>query len=232
VTPNNSRQHGPMILDGQGHLVWFHHVPGREVFNLEVKTYRAKPVLTWWQGKIVDGHGASGTDVIMNSSYQPVAELHAGYGYASDLHEFQVTPQGTALIDAYVPVHANLSSVGGSSSGTVLDCVIQELDIKTGRVLWEWHALGHVPLSASYGGVPTDQTPFDFFHLNSIQQLSGNRLIISGRNTWSVYMLDERTGRVIWTLGGKDSSWRMGSGTNFEWQHDARLHSRGLLTVF
>ncbi len=168
----------------------------------------------------------------MDTSYRKVAVLHAGYGYSSDLHEFQLAPQGRALIDAYAVVPANLSSVGGPSDGRVLDCVIQEIDVKTGRVLWEWHALGHIPLSASYNWVPSDQTPFDFFHLNSIQQLPGNRLIISGRNTWSVYMIDERTGRVIWTLGGKDSNWRMGPGTNFEWQHDARLHRGSILTVF
>ena len=230
LTPANSRQHGPMILNSQGQLVWFHYVPGREVFNLEVHRYRGKPVLTWWQGKLVDGHGASGTDVIMNSSYQQVAALHAGNGYAADEHEFQVTPQGRALIDAYVPVHANLSSVGGPSSGTVLDCVIQELDVKTGRVLWEWHALGHVPLSASYAS-PGGST-YDYFHLNSIEQLPGGRLLVSARNTWSVYMINEHTGRIEWTLGGKESNFRVAPGANFEWQHDAVLHRNGLLTLF
>ncbi len=230
VTPANSRQHGPMILNSQGQLVWFDYVPGLEVFNLEVRRYRHKPVLTWWQGKLSNGHGASGADVIMNSSYQSVAVLHGGYGYSSDLHEFQVTPQGRALIDAYVPVPANLSSVGGPSNGTVLDCVIQELDIKTGRVLWEWHALGHVPLSDSYAS-PGGST-YDYFHLNSIEQLPGGRLLVSARNTWSVYMINEHTGRIEWTLGGKSSNFSIGSGANFEWQHDAVLHRNGLLTLF
>ena len=230
LTPNNSRQHGPMILNGQGQLIWFHPVPGRAVFNLEARTYQGKPVLTWWQGKITDGHGIDGADVIMNTNYQPVAVLHAGYGYSSDLHEFQVA-QDRALIDAYVPVQANLSSVGGSSSGTVLDCVIQELDIQTGRVLWEWHSLGHVPFSASYVG-PSGGRPYDYFHINSIQQLSGGKLIVSARNTWSVYEIDEHTGQIDWTLGGKNSNFHLDSGANFEWQHDAVLHRNGLLTLF
>jgi Arylsulfotransferase (ASST) len=212
-----------MILDGQGRLIWFHQVPNRGVFNLKVRRYRGKPVLTWWQGKIVDGHGARGADVIMDSSYQPVAVLHAGFGYSSDLHEFEVTPQGRALIDAYVPVQ--------TSSGTVLDCVIQELDIRTGRVLWEWHAMGHVPLSASYVGPPSGR-PWDYFHINSIQQLANGKLLISARNTWAVYMIDQHTGQVDWTLGGKNSNFSLGSGANFEWQHDAVLHRNGLLTLF
>jgi hypothetical protein len=221
-----------MIVSPRGHLVWFDHIGRATPFNFEVQSYWGKPVLTWWQGRVVGGHGAGGRDMILDSSYRKLAALHGGYGYSSDLHEFQLIPHGRALVDAYVPVPANLSSVGGPSNGTVLDCIIQELDVKTNRVLWEWHAYGHIPLSASYNPVPSDSSPFDFFHLNSIQQLTDRKLIVSGRNTWSVYMIDERTGRVQWTLGGKNSSYRMGPGTNFEWQHDARMHRRGILTVF
>ena len=232
LTPTNAGQMGPLIENGSGQLVWFDHTGRRTPFNFQVQSYLGHPVLTWWQGDVVGGHGANGRDVILNSSYHTVAVLHGGYGYSSDLHEFQLIPGGRALIDAYVPVHADLSSVGGPSNGTVLDCVIQELDVRTGRVLWEWHAFGHVPLSASHYWVPSDSSPFDYFHLNSIQQLAGNRLLISARNTWSVYMIDERTGRVLWTLGGRYSSYRMDPGTNFEWQHDARLHRRGILSLF
>ena len=231
LSPVNAPQMGPLILSPSGQLVWFKHTGRPTPFNFEVQRYLGHPVLTWWQGNVVGGHGGAGRDEIMDSSYRVVKVLHGGYGYSSDLHEFQLIPHGRALIDAYVPVHADLSSVGGSSNGTVLDCVIQELDVRTGRVLWEWHALGHVPLSASYNA-PTSSFPFDYFHLNSIQQLAGGKLIVSARNTWAVYMVDERTGRVVWTLGGKYSNYRMGPGTNFEWQHDARMHRRGILTVF
>src|SRR5205823_6610613 len=136
---------------------------------------------TWWQGSVVGiGYGAHGHDVIMNRSYQPVAVLHAGNGYSSDLHEFQITRQGTALIDAYVPEKANLSSVGGPANGTMVDCVIQALDIKTNQVLWEWHARGHIPLSASYRTPGSfGSRPFDSFHLNSIQTLPDGNLTIS-----------------------------------------------------
>lgn len=211
--------------------MWFQHVADRSVYNLEVRTYEHSPVLTWWQGKLFDGHGVDGRDVIMNSSYRTVAVLHAGDGYSSDLHEFQLTSHGTALIDSYVPVHRNLSSVGGSSNGTVFDCVIQELDVRSGQVLWEWHSLGHVPLSASYANVPRS-APYDYFHLNSIQRLPNGNLLVSARQTWAVYLIAKRTGKIIWTLGGKYSNFHIDPGAEFEWQHDATLHPHGLLTVF
>ena len=216
---------GPMILDPEGQLVWFRPVHGITT-NLEVQRYQGQPVLTWWQTNSVGGrgqkHSGSGQDVIVDRSYRTVAVLHGGNGLNSDSHEFQITPQGTALIDCVDRVRTNLSSVGGPTDGLADDYVIQELDIKTGRVLWEWHALGHIPVNAAY--IPYRTTrPFDFFHLNSIQQLPNHNLLVSARHTWGVYEIDKRTGKVIWTLGGKYSNFKLGPGANFEWQHDAHM---------
>jgi arylsulfotransferase ASST len=236
LTPFNSPQVGPMVVNSQGRLVWFRPVHDGEALNLQVQRYQGRPVLTWWQGPLALGHGTIygvGEDVIADSSYRTVAVVHAGHGYSADLHEFQITPQGTALLDAYVPVRRNLTRFGGAANGTVLDCVVQELNIRTGKVLWEWHSLEHVPLSASYQ--PVGRSPsfwFDYFHLNSIQQLTDGNMLISSRNTWAIYEISRKTGQVLWTLGGKRSSFSMGPGTNFEWQHDARLHQSGLLSLF
>lgn len=222
IAPNVVGKGGPMILDRRGRLLWFRPVAGLAT-NLEVQHYEGQPVLTWWQGRISDGSGLDGEDVIMNRSYHVLKVLRAGYGYSSDLHEFQITPQGTALIDAFVPVQADLRSVGGQSEGPLDDCVIQELDIRTGQVLWEWHALGHIPLTASYSSTPGAWYPWQSFHLNSIEQLPNGNLLISARATWSVYEIDKQTGQVIWTLGGKDPSIQDAGGASFEWQHDAHL---------
>lgn len=225
-------QNGPMILDGQGHPVWFHPLSGGDsAFDVRVQSYQSEPVLTWWQGRVASGHGF-GEGVILNTSYQPVATVHAGEGYQADLHEFLITPRGSALIPIYQPVQADLTSVGGARNGTVFDSIIQEVDIKTGRVLWEWHALGHVPLGASHSGKPTAGMIYDFFHINSIQETSDGNLIVSARNTWAVYKINRSTGMIAWQLGGKNSSFKMGPGTQFEWQHDARLHADGTLTLF
>jgi hypothetical protein len=230
LTPNDTSQDGAMILNGRGQLVWFNPI-NRSTFNLAVQRYHGQPVLTWWQGKVAQGGWAeSGQDVIMDRSYRILKVVRAAEGYAADVHEFQITDRGTALIDAFVPVRADLSSVGGPENGTVYDCVIQRLDIRTGRLLWEWHALGHVPLSASFRR-PQGSKPFDYFHLNSIQQLPNGNLLISARNTWGVYEISGTTGKVLWTLGGKHSSFKMAPGAIFEWQHDVRRHG-DLLTVF
>src|SRR5581483_10714589 len=109
LAPENSPQMGPMILNPQGQLVWFD--PNGSWGNLAVQRYRDQPVLTWWQGTIVNGVVENPSeDVIANRAYRKVAVVHAGYGYATDLHDFQITPQGTAYLDSPVLTQANLKS--------------------------------------------------------------------------------------------------------------------------
>ncbi len=233
VDAQNAPQNGPMILDDLGNLVWFAPSPaGESALDFRVQSYHGQPVLTYWQGQVVSsGHGL-GEDLILDHSYRTIATIHAGEGYQADLHEFLITSRDTALITVYQTVQADLTSVGGSINGSVFDSIIQEIDIKTGRLLWEWHALGHVPLSDSYVGKPTAGSPYDFFHINSIQETADGNLVISARNTWAVYEIERSTGAIAWELGGKESSFKMGTGTGFEWQHDARLQPDGTLTVF
>jgi hypothetical protein len=227
---------GQMVLDSHGQVVWFHDPTQKSHLSnlgLNLQRYRGRPVLTWWEGKIVPpGYGVNGQDVIVNQSYKRIATVRGAEGYSADLHEFQLTNHGTALITAFSPVKADLSSVGGPRNGRVLDSIVQEIDVRTGRLVWAWHALGHVPISASEAGKPQASQPYDYFHINSIQQLPNGNLLISARNTWAVYEISRATGRVLWTLGGKNSSFTMGRGTNFYWQHDAELHRGGLFTVF
>lgn len=218
-------QFGPMILNPQGQLVWF--LPDRRTDTFAVQRYEDHPVLTWFQASPPPPE-----DVIMDRSYRTLAIVRAGNGFYTDPHDFQLTSRGTAFLTAIRIIDANLSSVGGPPDGTVHDDAIQEVDVKTGQVLWEWHALGHLPLSASYVPAPRKSgSSYDPFHINSIQQLPDGNLLISARNTWSVYEISRKTGKVIWTLGGKYSNFAMGPGTRFEWQHDPRLHSH-ILSLF
>jgi outer membrane protein assembly factor BamB len=212
-------QSGPMILNSQGQLVWFRNIPGGLAMNLEAQTYDGRPVLSWWQGT---PNWSMSEDVIADNSYRTLAVLHAGNGFATDSHELQITPRGTAIIDATAVARANLTAFGGSATGLVQDDIVQELDIKTGQVLWEWHSYGHVPLSASYTR-PQGKDAYDYFHLNSVQQLPDGNFLVSARHTWAIYEIDRATGKIIWTLGGKDSDFRLGPGADFSWQHDGQL---------
>ncbi len=111
---------------------------------------------------------------------------------------------------------------------------MQEIDLRTGLVRYEWHSLDHVPLSASYmpaiPGSPT--SPWDFFHINMIDPQGNGNILVDSRNTWAAYEVQEATGQIAWRLGGKQSSFAMGPGATPAWQHDAVLQPNGTITLF
>jgi hypothetical protein len=237
ITPTHGLgQSGPMIIDGRGRLIWNLVLPSGEVAaDLQVESYRGQPVLVWWQGRIPAILGVGfGRDEIYNTAYQPVATVAAGNGYEADLHDLQITPQGSAFITAYSLIDTDLSSVGGSRDGALQDSLLQEIDIPTGLVMFEWHAYGHVDLHDSYTTPPSSGVPWDFFHINSISQdtWGDGNFIVSSRNTWAAYEIEHVSGTVLWHLGGKRSSFKMGPGTGTAYQHDVRWQPDHTLTIF
>ncbi len=228
-------QAGPMILEPDGALVWFKPLPRyTSATNFKVQEYEGKPVLTWWQGDIsVHGFG-TGEDVIADSAYADVAHVRAGNGHMADLHDFQLTPQGTALITSYFPILCNTSSVGGSSYDGLTDGVFQEIDVRTGLVMYEWTSVDHVGLAESYSPAKRSSTayPYDFFHINSLGVNRDGSLMISSRNTWTVYDLNPASGQIQWRLGGRHSTFKLGPGAGTAYQHDPRELADGAISIF
>jgi hypothetical protein len=224
---------GPMVVDQSGNLVWFHPLAtGEQATNFGVQDYQGKRVLVWWQGRIIqDGFGL-GEDVIYDSSYRRLATVRAGNGYEADLHEIRLTPRGTAWIDAFDPVEANLSPAHGPTRAVLLDSVVQEIDIRTGLVMWEWHALGHIPITESEVPVAEGGYPWDYAHVNSIDPGVAGDVLLSARSTSALYDVGIHSGGVRWRLGGKRSSFRLGPGAAFYWQHDAEFQPGGRISVF
>ncbi len=240
LTPNNGAgASGPTIVDNDGELMWMLPVRGRNVTDFRVATYRGQPVLAWWEGTVNGGIG-SGECVIADTSYRQIARIAAGDGRTVDLHEFQITPEGTALFFADAGVRPLLAagatpapSGTSSASPSVLDCAIQEVDIATGRLLWEWHAIDHIAIDETYVKAPvSDKDLFDYVHTNSISVEPDGSLLVSARNTSAVYKIDRSTGAIVWRLGGRRSDFRFGAGATFGWQHDVRRQADGTITMF
>jgi hypothetical protein len=216
-------QDGTMIADERGRLIWYHKNPKKQsAFDFRTQTYRGKPVLTWWQGRARPGQG-KGVDLIYDSSYRRIATVRAGNGYAADLHEFEISPHDTALVLAYEPV-----TFGGTTS---MDTIVQEIDVPTGLVMFEFHALGKISSKESHG--PHDKGhPYDVAHLNSIQMTPDDNLLVSARHTSTVYKISRRTGSILWRLGGRRSDFKMVGSSQFISQHHARLQPDGSITLF
>lgn len=225
---------GPMIADQSGGLVWFHALAaGQQASNFEVVSWHGKPVLSWWQGRVLELGFGQGQYVLYDSSYRQVAVVRAGNGYLADLHAIRLTPQGTAWVDAYDPVRQSTAAAGGSGNGVLNDCLIQEVDVATGLVMWEWHAFGHIAFKDSHNPAPQGTYPWDFAHVNSLDPGSaGGDVLASFRNTWSVDDIDVHSGGFRWQLGGNHSTFRQEPAAHFYWQHDAEFQPGSQVSLF
>ena len=179
------------------------------------------------------GSSAAG-DVIESSLYRQLAVVRAGNGYQSDLHEFQLTANDTALITVYDAVRCNLSAIGGPRTVRSPTRCSRRSTSLTGLVRYEWHFLDHVSLSSSYysGQSASPSSPFDAYHINSVDVARDGSFLVDSRNTWAVYDVDPHSGRVRWQLGGKQSTFKLGPGAATAWQHDAREQPDGAITFF
>ena len=241
-------QTGALIMDQAGNPVWFRPLDSRYIQNSDfrVQTYRGKPVLTMWQGTI-SGTQSENPNLpagdpepgayfqIINQSYKVIKRLTAHKGYTADVHEFTITSRNTALFTAVKQVPANLTPYGGPADGYFDNYSIQEVNPKTGQLIFFWDVLAHVnptdsmlPASSS----ASSNNIWDCFHVNSVEEGPDNTLLISMRNMWAIYNIDKVTGNIIWQLGGKQSDFTFGPNAEFSWQHDARHRHRHKISLF
>lgn len=237
-------QSGPFIFDNQLQPVWFHPVPKNVVANnLQVQQYQGRPVLSWWQGVVTNtGATTSGQYVIVDQHYKLLATLSGQGGWVLSLHDFQISGR-VAWVSAYKNIPMNLTPYGGPANGMLVDFAVQEYDLPTGRLLGTWDALHHVPLSQSKqpaNVVANGFTiPWDAYHGNSIQLVGSNKFLVSLRNTWGAYLVDVNptnldASTTEWTLSGNPtiSNFSLPAKAQFRWQHDVRLGSNNVVSVF
>ena len=234
ISPNNGLPpDGLLIIDDAGRPIWIHPTaPGEHAVNLAVAHLRGEPVLTWWEGTLNGGNG-SGDLVAVDSAYREVLRVGAGGGHKADLHEFLITPTGTIL--AFWGGSGVVAAAPGASAvpWQLWDDAIEETDIASGKVIFEWHTRDHIAIEESILPPPTTaNAAYDAVHLNSIDIDTDGHLLVSARNTSTVYKIDRSSGDIIWRLGGKKSDFTFGPGAAFSWQHDVRRQPDGTITVF
>lgn len=241
-------QPGALIVNNKGDPIWFRPLKSPNLMNTDfrVQTFNKKPVLTFWQGTLATPPAYTNTPggssepgscyYILDQSYKVLKTLHAKKGFISDIHEFLLTPQNTALLLSTKAVPMDLTPYGGPQNGFVQDFAIQEIDLKTNKLLFFWDALQHIPLSDSYepaSSATSSGNVWDAYHLNSIGLTdSKNDILVSGRNTWTIYKINKKSKKIIWRLGGKQSDFAIEKKARFSWQHDARFLPHNIISMF
>lgn len=243
-------QPGPYIFNAtSGELVWsgFAQYFAGWTVNLQKAEYKDQDVLFAFEGKHNAAHGhGHGHLTILDSSYQQLATVRAGHHRFIDKHEGQLINNGkSALVQIYHPVPIeNLARLAGGSESDkraasrewVVDAQFQEIDVDSGKVIFEWSSLDHVPVHHSNislaGGQAGDgtssQQAWDYFHINSVDKNQEGDYLISARDANSVYKISGKSGEIIWALGGRNHHNRdfvhKDDKVAFSYQHHARFH--------
>lgn len=231
---------GPTILDADGRVVWFHRLSStRTSVDLHPQVLNGKPVLTWGQrpplvnaGDFYTGNSHNTYNVIAGPNYRIIARVRArGRGVVTDLHEFTITRANTALVLGSRVLRRDLRHYGGPRDGYIRDSLVQEVDVKTNKVLFAWSALAHLSPVHTYAPAPSSGV-WDPYHANAVSEDSDDNLLITLRHFSQVVKIDRHTGTTIWKLGGKDSSFKVSRSARFSFPHDAQRAPDGTLTVF
>lgn len=236
---------GATILDSEGKLVWRQTGYSIDQNDVKPQMYRGERFLTF-QMDGLDGDKSQGFWYMLDESYEIRYRLRPHQFPHADMHEFHITEDDTALIITTIPMPYDLRSIGGPERGWLVNDYFQEIDIETGELLFQWSSVDHFPPnttmeaqdnclvdpSAKFAGCGNEKdSPFDYYHLNSVQKDSKGNYLISARNVWGISYIDGKTGDVLWTLGGgkvndfEDLS--DGAARAFSWQHHARWVEEG-----
>ncbi|CAH0018559.1 unnamed protein product [Clonostachys rhizophaga] len=227
------RQAGPYIFRDNGDLVW----SGYGIYsiwstNFQAGRWNGKDVLFSFEGDHNPGYGhGHGHITFVDQHYETIRELRAGNHKLVDKHEFHIVNEETGLIQVYQPVPRDLTEWGASPEQQwIVNAIIQELDISTGELLFEWASLDHVqpdeailPINPGQAGSGYNSSDaWDYFHINSVDKDASGNYLISARDACAIHKINGTDGSIIWRLHGTRSDFKMANGTEFCFQHHAR----------
>jgi hypothetical protein len=169
----------PLILDARDLSAVYMNRSFTNVFGTRVQEDRGKKYLTFWAGDKGDGIG-DGYGLAFDDTYRLVYKVPAQNlnGVHADLHEFALTGNGTALVtgvnrirvrgDYFREIYGWDYPLPDGLEIEILDGVIQEIDLETNELLFDWRALDHINPLDSYE--PMGRL-WDAYHVNSIEKV-------------------------------------------------------------
>ncbi|KUL90992.1 hypothetical protein ZTR_00841 [Talaromyces verruculosus] len=230
----------PFILTDYNELIWA-GPEGLEASNFRQQFWGDQSVISFWvgTGKTAEGQAAGhgwGEVLIYDNAYKQIKSIclqlnltlptGATTDCEADAHESFITQDDTILLTAYNVSRADLTSLGGSNNGWVYDSIALEYDLRTDEVIFVWSPLAHLPVNLTHLPYTGDSiaTPFDWFHINSIQKV-GDHYLINSRHLWKTFFVNKK-GEIVWEIDGRTGGdfGPLPNNITFSWQHMARLH--------
>lgn len=233
MAPYQSFQNSATIYDSNGDVIWFGFgsTGSGNVHDFKVCQFNGSDHLCFTEGVQYRGY-SRGQSVIMDTELQSVSTVNTLNGLSPlDQHEF-VIADDNALIITYHPERYDLSAFNiTTGQGWIMNSIFQDINLTTGELEFEWSAIEHIALTEGYvlpntteiigtGFNPT--SPWDYFHINSVDKNADGDYLISARHTSTLYKINGTDGTIIWRCGGLLSDFDLLNGLNWSYQHDAR----------
>ena len=211
-----------MIVDNSGHPVFYRALEGSSTdFNLQPNghlTYFDRIAQVFYE---------------LDSSYSTVNSYMCGNGYATDLHELRILPNGHVLLmgDDYQTVDMSKVVPNGDTAATVAGLILQELDNEK-NVVFQWRSWDHFQITDATHEVLTAAT-IDYDHGNSLELDGDGNIILSNRHMDEITKINRSTGDIIWRMGGKNNQFTfINDSIGYSHQHAVRRLPNGNFTVF
>lgn len=210
------------ILDNQGTPVFYRNVGG-SVYDFDLQpdgelTYFIYPVNCYG----------------LDSSFNLVRSFNTSDGYGVDVHELRVLPNGSYYIFGKKVDTLDMSRIvqGGNPNALIIDGALMGYD-SSGNLIFEWDALNHYNITDVDEGVDLTQPEIDFNHFNAVEFDKDGNFLISARNLDEITKVNQRTGDIIWRMGGRNNQFTFINDTlGFSRQHDIRRLSNGDISIF
>jgi len=183
------------------------------------------------------GDGMKEHYYLLDSSYQIIDSIRTGNGYTTNLHDFQIMPNGHYLLVAYDPQPVRMDTIvaGGDPSAIVIGFIVQELDLNK-NVVFQWRSWDHYQITDATEDIDLTQHTIDYVHGNAVEFDFDGNLLISAKNMDEITKINRQTGEIIWRLGGLKSRNNQFQFINdpitFSHQHDIRRLQNGNVTLF
>ena len=211
-----------LIVDNEGTPVFYRNVNGN-IYDFKLQpnhelTYFIYPVSCF----------------AMDSSYNIIHNYITANGYAVDVHDLRVLPDGGYFIFGKRNVIMDMSKIieGGRPEATIIDGALQEFD-SAGNLIFQWDGFDHYKITDCDDYVDLTQPTIDFTHFNAVGFDSDGNLLVSSRNLDEITKIDHNTGDIIWRLGGKNNQFTfINDELGFSRQHDVRKLSNGNISIF
>jgi len=164
-----------------------------------------------------------------------------------DPHELKIDDRGNFWFLSYPKIDCLITTSICASfkinpTKFFADCQINAMN-SDGQTVFRWKASQHIPSAEVYPAYIKEGPRgkyVDLFHCNSIDFVDSQRILLSFRNTNSIYLLNTASSEIEWKLGGHylkgvsllTSGFKRGVGNESIAQHDARSLGNGFFSYF